>query len=346
MRRGIGKGMSVAPVVAVVAAVGTLGPAFAMAAEEPEDEGFAGAFRIHASRGYEIVGIVSRQPKDKLGELLLIVTRKHESAVYFVPATVSSTALVADLGSLGGIDFKLVPSGVKRRLHSRCDKGSSVEFESATYEGRFEFHGEEGFTDATATRTPYRLQPIANLTCAGSVFGDLTGRRLPGARLTVRWKNRDERFELRLHKNRPSLATRFQADLQERTGDVLVARSVEGIAAPSGFEYEPDLGSATVELRPPFSGSARFGRGAPGARRWSGDLAVDFPGRSNVPIATSRSQAYLVHARFTREVIHPDLKRGEKEGVGAFVHPWWQKAPEGKWLTRGLPSSRVDSMGW
>lgn len=58
--------------------------------------------------------------------------------------------LRADLGAVGRIDLTLVPSGVKKQARSACEK-RSVSYEGATYEGTFEFHGEEGFTDLSAS---------------------------------------------------------------------------------------------------------------------------------------------------------------------------------------------------
>ena len=84
----------------------------------------------------------------------------------------------------------------------------------------------------------------------------------------------------------------------------LMAVSVSGPASVFGFE--PGLGTATLEPRAPFSGSAVFHRGARPANRWRGDLSVDFPGLSDVSLAGTKMRANLVHAALTKQTVIPE----------------------------------------
>jgi hypothetical protein len=64
--------------------------------------------------------------------------------------------------------------------------GRPTRLEGEEYVGTIAFHGEEGFTDAEATRAPLRLEPIFDLVCGGASVGPTAvGGRLPGAQLKI-----------------------------------------------------------------------------------------------------------------------------------------------------------------
>ena len=63
------------------------------------------------------------------------------------------------------------------------------------------------------------------------------------------------------------------------------------------FDFDPELRSAVLSPPAPFSGSALFRRGAEPANRWTGSLAVDFPGNSDVSLVGARFDVHLRHAR-------------------------------------------------
>lgn len=54
-------------------------PASVAATGDGSDEGFAGAFRLRASNGYSILGLASRQPEAKRGDLVLFVGNRGSS---------------------------------------------------------------------------------------------------------------------------------------------------------------------------------------------------------------------------------------------------------------------------
>ena len=75
--------------------------------------------------------------------------RGGSSADYFAPASFPPTSISADLGKLGRISVKFVPSGSTAQ---RTTCGSARMFESGIYEGAIEFRGEGGYTNFSATR--------------------------------------------------------------------------------------------------------------------------------------------------------------------------------------------------
>jgi hypothetical protein len=75
-----------------------------------------------------------------------------------------------------------------------------------------------------------------------------------------------------------------------RHGEVIVWATKENAAVTM-------LRTAVLAPPAPFSGSATFYRFAKAANRWTGNLAIDFPGRARVPLVGSRFEATLVHAK-------------------------------------------------
>jgi protein-S-isoprenylcysteine O-methyltransferase Ste14 len=267
------------------------------AALDSDLKGFA-VFKLEASHGYSILGFASSERIDGRGDIGLIVYRRGSAVSYSAPAIVTPTRLEADLGALGEIDADIAPSSKKKKLRSRCG-GRVRTVQPALYRGRFEFHGEEGYTEAVATRATEDVQFLLDIVCPGGGGGEESGAGLPGARLHAVFRHGDRRLALQLNKNRPGKATVFSASLAERRGEIRIERSVSGRQPARVFEYDPLLRAATVEPLAPFSGVAHFHRGAVAANRWTGNLSLDFPGESDVPLAGSGFVAHLVHAHMS-----------------------------------------------
>jgi protein-S-isoprenylcysteine O-methyltransferase Ste14 len=267
------------------------------AALDSDLKGFA-VFKLEASHGYSILGFASSDRIDGRGDIGLIVYRRGSAVSYSAPATVTPTRLEADLGVLGEIVADIAPSDRRKKLRSRCGGGVRT-VQPDLYRGRFEFHGEEGYTDAVATQVPEDAEFLLDVLCPGGGGGEVSGAGLPGARLHSFSRRGDRRLSLQLSKNRPGKVTVFSASLAERRGQIRIERSVFGRQPARVFEYDPLLRTATVEPLAPFSGVARFHSGAAPANRWTGNLSLDFPGESNVPLAGTGFSVHLVHARRT-----------------------------------------------
>lgn len=276
-------------------ALGVVWVPAAGAAEEEEREGFGGAFQVKASDGYSITALVSQRRSDGQGFLLLFVTRKREGVLYSTRAKVTPDEVEVDLGPLGEIDFDLVLSGREKRERSLCDP-QPVEFSAGTYRGTFEFRGEESYTRASATRVPLRMRPLLNIVCGGETSIESSGSTLPGARLRVFARGQARRLSFQVNANRPGARVFYEARTQEMRDGIEITRFVEGIALGDAFAWDPLLRTATLTPPAPFSGGASFHRAAAPLNRWTGDLALDFPGRSNVRLAGAATRAGLVHA--------------------------------------------------
>jgi hypothetical protein len=279
-----------------MALLGVVAAPAAPAAEPEEREGFAGAFQLKASNGYSILAFLNERRSDGQGFVNLFVVGDEGGAIYSTRAKVTAEEVRVDLGRLGEIDLDFVPSGRRKAERSACDP-QPVKFDAGHYEGTIEFRGEEGYTRASATRVPLVIRPLLSLVCGGGGGGGETlGSSLPGARLRVFDRGQARRLSLQINANRPGARMSFEATTQERRDGIDIFRAVEGVAPGSAFDYDPLLSTATLDPPAPFSGSAGFHRNALPANRWTGNLAIDFPGRSGVPLTGSKVRAGLVHA--------------------------------------------------
>jgi hypothetical protein len=140
------------------------------------------------------------------------------------------------------------------------------------------------------------LHGVLTMICSGAPQGEISGVMLPGARLRIHSRKTSFRLNLQVNKNRANGNTRFEVETHERHGRIEVSRSRTLWVGSDAFDYDPLLRTATLEPPAPFSGQASFHREAMAARRWSGDLTVDLPGRSGIPLTGPGVGATLVHA--------------------------------------------------
>lgn len=140
--------------------------------------GAFGAFHLRASHGFKVTVLADSRRADGQGEVLIFVTRHRAGASYFAPATVTDSRIEADLGGLGEIDVDFVPNGEVVEERSSCGEGF-VQLEDGVYQGTIEFHGEQGFADATASRVRVEAKPFLGLVCLGSGQGASTSNAAP-----------------------------------------------------------------------------------------------------------------------------------------------------------------------
>ena len=279
--------------IGVLAAAGGL---LAPIAARGDVIGAAVAFTLHGSHGYRITVIAASRRANGRGEILVFAQRKRSSVMYAAPATVSDAHVEADLGALGRVDAQFVASGAVESERSECgDK--PTQFDGGAYVGTIAFRGEEGYTEASATSVPVKYRPILNLVCAGAVAGESTGQGLPGARLLIR--SARHRWSVRINENRPGARMRYSAELHEQSGEVAISRSTKGVVPSRAFSFDTSRGSARLDPPAPFSGAATFTRDAVPRKRWTGSLAIDFPGRSNLSLTGPDVRTSLVPARYT-----------------------------------------------
>jgi hypothetical protein len=253
--------------------------------------------KVEASNGYSILIIASSERADGRGQVGLIVYGKGGSVTYGAPATITATRFEADLGALGEIALDVTPSGRKKTLRSRCaDEPDSYAYEPLNYSGILEFHGEEGYADASTAAPHEYPRFLFDVLCGSAVSGEFSGQGLPGARLRLRSHRGSFRLNLQVNENHPGARTRFEVETHEKRQGIAIERSRTLWTGSGAFAFDRRLRTATLTPSTPFSGQARFHRGAAPANRWAGNLTVDLPGRSNLPLTGSGVVATLVHS--------------------------------------------------
>ncbi len=292
-RRDRGRGAATAIAGLVVALVGTLlAPVHAGATDS--DLKHAYAFRLEGSNGYSVVAFAANERADGRGEVVLFVSRRDAGAIYVAPAMLTATSVEADLGPLGEVILDVVPTGREKTVKVPCnEEPETISFESQAYRGNFEFHGEEGFTDAVSTAPSEYTAFFPSLLCAGGSSGETSGPMRAGARLRLHSHVGPFRLNLQANKNRPRARTRFEVETKETHRGIWISRTSTLWVGASAFDYDPLLRTARLAPPAPFSGHASFHRGAAVANRWSGNLTVDLPGRSNVPLTGTGIGAHL-----------------------------------------------------
>jgi hypothetical protein len=299
-----GKFSWVAMLVAILVAVGSVSASEARAAGEPDTGGY-GAFTSKASNGYWMLVIAGSEPEYRNGYVLIWLSRTGRAAFYSAPATVTDTRIEAELGRLGRIAVEFKGSGLKGKLRSPCDPSDRVTYDRGSYVGTIDFRGEEEYAKASATSAPFSIKPFIAFACAGSGTGETFGAGLPGARLVAWARTRQGRIRMQVNQNRPGARVHVEALAEERRGEIQIAREVRLTSPGAALEFAPDLRFAALRPIAPFSGTGTFRRGAERANRWTGSLAVDFPGRSNVSLTGDRFHVSLVHASRTKKIFQP-----------------------------------------
>jgi hypothetical protein len=280
----------------------------AASADETLGKGLEGSFTLKGTHGYEIKTLIASYGEGDAGQLVLFVGKKNKGAIYVVKGTVTKESVDFDLGALGEVKAAVQPTGKKETLTSECEGGEKQTIEGAEYVGTIAFHGEEGFTDAAATRAPLSLTPLTELVCpAITTEGHEGGDGVRGAGLAIKRKGGPS---LKLAQNRPGARVFYSANMKEKEGAVTVERSVGGYLAARALTFAPSLKTAHFAGVAPFSGSAAYiGRSLPSVSRpgkgqWRGNLTVDFPGHAEVPIAGPgfKASIFAVHRDKSRTV--------------------------------------------
>jgi len=253
-------------------------------------------FYLQASNGYELLALAGAPPEGDEGwiGLFLLKGDGHSAVTYAAPATVTRRTIDADLGKLGRISVTRVPTGRTKTVRWGCEPGKRKRVEAERYEGTIEFHGEEGFADVSAGSAPLDPNPCG----VSEEGGRPPGRVLPGARLDVE-KERVEQYGFRFDaaQNRPSARTGVGAEVEEHRGEMEIHRWTWTWASADALRYDRRLRTATVEPPAPFSGHGTFRVRARGPDLWTGNLAVDLPGRSDVRLTGPGFRANLEHPR-------------------------------------------------
>jgi len=258
---------------------------------------FAHHLRLKSSNGFHISLSASSEALGIPAEASIGVDTKRSAALYRVPAKVTATSIQADLGPFGKVDLVMRGSGREKTIPIRCSKGQKYPYETGVWEGVVEFRGEGGYAQGRATRLPV-LPDITSYCGSGSGRGESRGSDERGARLTGASYAHGRALTFQVNKNGPRSRALFEAKIKERRQGVMIFRFADGWLPASAFSFDPDLRSAELNPPSPFSGSATLTRSPNSVvPRWSGDLAIDFPGR-RARLAGPGVHVSLEHACF------------------------------------------------
>lgn len=270
-------------------------------------------FSLPASNGYRItvtgeVG-ASRGASD---DVTLFASKNDATVNYLGHGRFTSTHMTASFGRFGGFSLNFRPSGKVRRVKvpSSCVKGRPpvVTARLGTYVGTIRFMGEGGYTRVLAHRASGGLgDPLAikpKLECQESpgaqrredhaVRLSANAKTADGAIALEAWAGPAYPFTGALGGGSGSPYTFLVLALERAPGTEII-RSVAVPGPTADFVFDSALSSATLTPPAPFSGSGSFQDNADGTTRWTGSLAVSFPGMPDVPLVGPQFETSLTN---------------------------------------------------
>jgi hypothetical protein len=270
---------------------------------------------VPASNGYSITVMGTSR------YVVLLAEKGSVFAVYQVPGRVTRKGLRANFGRFGRVSvrFKRIgrPKAIERNPSARGCKGRGPVQESGRFEGTIRFRGEGGFTEVTAKSAKGSVMSRFRHSCGARGERRATGALAAaedadtGTALLVEDKSPNRTVGLMIlnidagpSPGEPGLFLSLPiATVTEVLGRMTVAEAaiVEGdrgslLASPVGIEPR----TATVNLPPPFAGTASYLEQAGSPPSWTGSLKVRLPG-GEVPLTGAGFTALLCHEKSPRK---------------------------------------------
>ena len=297
------------------------------AAGKGEPERFTVPESRHVQIGVDLEGGPSFQVFGEGRRVVFALSRRQPLrfavSSYRSAGSVTQERIAASFGELGGIALEFRPGRVQRKPAGRNCEGGPTVITHGVYVGRLRFLSEDGSVDIDVRRVKGTQTVTSRLRCtiAGLLFSRKKGAQgkggKPGAGLPGLGEFDDVAFTVgncdsmslsvsqprRRFKPGTRVETSISAIKSERLGKVRVVRLLVGAYDETAFGYAPDLSSATVEPTWLFTGSGAYARDpTTGAGTWTGDLAVQFPGKE-VPLVVPGLQAELTKIQSFKQAI-------------------------------------------
>lgn len=251
---------------------------------------------VAASNGY-----VLHLLADQKGETAVTAERGAASASYAVRGARPDEGVIkARLPGFGRVALRFHPRGEPRFVPALCE-GRPTQAERGVFLGRIRFRGENGFTEASATRAKGTVTTFPKQVC--TVDGDI-----PTSSPSRDWTQLGASSERGRARFTSFSASRFEpageaflgvtnlsASVSERRRGVYIDRTVStSVEAEALSVPEPERhGSATVTAEAPFSGSASYRAEGDGMASWTGTLSAEFPGIGEIRLAGPRFESFL-----------------------------------------------------
>lgn len=286
-----------------LAALAVLCFAPATAASAKEARSFSAEFSLRASNGYLIFVSASRH------QVTIMVAEGDLRSNHIVETTYSASGaaspkgMEANLGALGEISLRFVPSGqaiTKRRpkLPKGCKAPRTAVRREGAFVGVIRFEGEADYTAVEATEVHGSVGTSENVFCATFSNGSGRGKRhhrlvpsLPYLNATT--AHNALGFAVAAT-GRNDGRVGFVASSTEKNGPISIFRWASVVTGPSDFKFDSRLTTAIVTPPPPFSGTANFRRRPKGSPLWTGSLAVSFLGAPSTPLTGSNFTSVML----------------------------------------------------
>lgn len=210
---------------------------------------------------------------------------------YSARGNLAGEGIRVDLGRFGRIDLRWKPNGQVKERHGKCGHfPHDVFFDDGSYVGTVRLRGGDGFTAATAHRIRWSRSWYSS--SSGCPFAVSEGFPGPGAILEVgQGEHRVHPVELFVVQNGPGAEVLYQASQSEKIGRISVSRHVTVAGGPKTITVGPGFQTGEVSPPAPFSGTGRFERTEHARGTWLGDLSVEFPDHTTVPLAGKSFEA-------------------------------------------------------
>jgi hypothetical protein len=259
----------------------TLALALLVPASAHASNGTNPTYRFHTrADGYRIV-VVAHASTLFLGVVHNARARRSGAATYYIArADTRGGKVTARIGDLGSISMSFRPSGPERLDQRDCDS-RLTRARPGSFVGTLRFRGEGGYVKLNA----HRLQ--GGELRHGDACNPAGARRLEERgrfeRLTASYRRGlDATYLWALA---PSSGGSYYSVYTESGGIGYAVEREAFAAAPSrAFATDDSLSFADLTPPSPFSGTGSLRRAADGAPRWTGSLAVNFPGAPNFPL--------------------------------------------------------------
>ena len=257
---------------------------------------------LRGSHGYRI--FIYGASRD---QVWIVAYKGAASAAYLGRGTVSEGGVEGRIGNLGRISVRLDPdSRTEVEANGPGCNGRAPVTRTGRFTGLIRFRGENDYTDVDSESASGFMHRSYRTVCKRSAGNrDQARKRPPTVSLSAVSRRYPRAPWFSVFKQEPPKRSKFASSLAEanytvrsieRRPNLGIYRSASATSSPETFAVTP-LGAgpvtATVAPPPPFSGTATYEKSRDGNGTWSGDLAVELPGRGTLSLTDPTYHAKL-----------------------------------------------------